>query len=123
MNKLSKDKRDKIILVGLLTLTLSFGVWYLVIRSQSATLKDIAKQIDDSRAKVQRGELTVKSAPKVEADFQQATDQLKQRESTLAAGDMYAWLIQTVNRFRAAYKVEIPNYSREVAAEVGLFPK
>ena len=36
---------------------------------------------------------------------------------------MYSWIIQTINRFRADRKVEIPQFSREVTTEIGVFPK
>jgi hypothetical protein len=38
-------------------------------------------------------------------------------------GDMYSWIILTVNTFKENYGVEIPQFSREVAAEVGMFAK
>ena len=41
----------------------------------------------------------------------------------MASGDMYAWVIQTVGRFGAERKVEIPQFSREVMTEVGILPK
>ena len=40
-----------------------------------------------------------------------------------APNDMYSWLIQTLNTFRANYRVDIPQFGRELPAEVGIFPK
>ena len=36
---------------------------------------------------------------------------------------MYSWIILTVNTFKENYRVEIPQFSREVAAEVGMYAR
>jgi len=41
----------------------------------------------------------------------------------MASGDMYAWVIQTVGRFGAERRVDIPQFSREVTTDVGILPK
>ena len=40
-----------------------------------------------------------------------------------APNDMYSWLIATLNNFRMKYKVEIPQFGRELPADVGIFAK
>ena len=41
MSKLPKDKRDKIILTGFVTIALSVGIWLLVIKAQAQTVKNV----------------------------------------------------------------------------------
>ena len=41
----------------------------------------------------------------------------------MASGDMYSWIILTVNTFKENYKLDIPQFSREVPSEVGMFTK
>ncbi len=124
MSKLSKDKRDKIILVGIVTAAVSAAIWLLVIKSQSQTLKDARAEAIKSRDQLKRGQTTLTTQAQVDQDFESSSQKLKQRESGMAApNDMYSWLIQTLNNFRLGYRVDIPQFGRELPSEVGIFPK
>jgi hypothetical protein len=124
MSKLPKDKRDKIILVGIVTAAASAAIWLLVIKSQTQTLKDARAEIIKSQDQLKRGETTLTTHATINEDFENASQKLKQRETAMAApNDMYSWLIQTLNNFRLGYKVEIPQFGRELPSEVGIFPK
>lgn len=124
MNKLSKDKRDKIILAGFVTVAVSLAIWLLVIKAQAQTLKDVRAEAGKSRDQLNRGRATLTTQARVEQEFEDASRRLKQREVAMAApNDMYSWLIQTLNTFRLGYKVEIPQFGRELPTEVGTFPK
>jgi hypothetical protein len=58
-----------------------------------------------------------------EEELDDNLQKLKAIEQHMASGDMYSWIIQTINRFRADRKVDIPQFSREVTTEIGVFPK
>jgi hypothetical protein len=124
MSKLSKDKRDKIILVGIVTAAASAAIWLLVIKSQNETLKNARAEVIKSRDQLKRGQTTLTTQAQINESFEKAAEKLKQRESTMAApNDMYSWLIQTLNSFRNGYRVDIPQFGRELPSEVGIFPK
>ena len=40
----------------------------------------------------------------------------------MASGDLYSWVILTMNKFRAGHRVEIPQFSREQIRDVDLIP-
>lgn len=124
MTKLPKDKRDKIILIAMGTVMVCIALWLLVINMQRATLRGVREQANKSREQLVRGEATVKTQALINEQFEEASLALKQREMAMAApNDMYSWLIQTLNGFRAGYKVEIPQFGRELPTEVGCFAK
>jgi hypothetical protein len=124
MSKLSKDKRDKIILVGIVTAAASAAIWLLVIKSQNETLKNARAEVIKSRDQLKRGQTTLTTQAQINESFERAAEKLKQRESSMAApNDMYSWLIQTLNSFRNGYRVDIPQFGRELPSEVGIFPK
>jgi hypothetical protein len=124
MSKLPKDKRDKIILTGVVTVAVSAAIWLLVIKSQMQTLKNVHAEASKSRDQLNRGQSTLTTQARVKQDFEEASRKLKERESAMAApNDMYSWFIQTLNTFRQNYKVEIPQFGRELPTEVGVFPK
>lgn len=124
MSKIPKDKRDKIILIGMGTVMVCVALWLLVINTQRASLRRVREQASKSREQLARGEATVKTQALINQQFEEASRALKQRESGMAAStDMYSWLIQTLNGFRAGHKVEIPQFGRELPTEVSCFAK
>jgi len=123
MKHFSKDKRDRLIIVGVLTIIAAVGVYYLLVRSQQAKAEVLAKKITEQKAKVSGAERLVASKIELKNNLDLASRKLASIEEGMASGDMYAWVIQTVGRFGAERKVEIPQFSREVTADVSMFPK
>ena len=54
----------------------------------------------------------VDSADQIEAELAQGRKQLDAIEKTMATGDLYSWAINTIREFKAAHKVEIPQFSQ-----------
>jgi Tfp pilus assembly protein PilO len=124
MSKLPKDKRDKMILVGFVTVVASVGLWFFVIKSQRATLQTVRDEVQKSRDQLARGNATLATKEKVNEQFDEARRKLAQCEAAMAApNDMYSWLIQTLNTFSVGRRVDIPQFGRELPTEVGIFPK
>ena len=123
MKNLPKEKRDKIILIGGVTLAACAVLWYLVVRAQYAAIKERSAKIEEAHRDVDYSERLVKRAAKIEADLDQASDRLNQVEDTMAQGDMYSWIIKTMNKFSANYRVEIPTYTPPGVGEVGILPQ
>jgi Tfp pilus assembly protein PilO len=124
MSKLSKDKRDKIILVCIGTVAVTAGIWFALLSGQRQTIVAVEKQKVEAEAQLAKGNATIKGVKDIEKEYETLSAHLKALEGGMAApNDMYSWLIQTVNNFRAGYNVEVPAYSRETPAEVGIFAK
>jgi hypothetical protein len=123
MKKLPKDKRDKIILIGMGTAVMVSGLWYSVITSQQNTLRTISNLRDTQQTKVQNAERLALSVDEIERRMQETSQRLQTVERGMASGDMYSWVIATINRFKEGYNVDIPQYSREVIGDVGLLPR
>lgn len=123
MNKLPKDKRDKIIGISAGTLVVIAVLWFILLGSQRQKIAEIAATTATAREKVEKARLSVAATAKVEEELAQESKKLQAREDTMASGDMYSWIIQTVNLFKVPYQVDIPQYSREVPCEAGLFAK
>lgn len=124
MSKIPKDKRDKIILTGFITVAVSVGIWLLVIKAQSQTVKNVRAEAGKSREQLQRGRSTLTTQARIDQDFEEASRKVRQREVGMAApNDMFSWFVQTLNTFRQGHQVEIPQFGRELPTEVGIFPK
>jgi Tfp pilus assembly protein PilO len=124
MSKLPKEKRDKIILIGLLTVAISTVVWMLLINTQRQTLRRVRAEVITSRDQLALGNQTLKAREQVNQSFEETTRKLQTCERAMAApNDMYSWLIDTLNTFGRNYRVAIPQFGRELPAEAGIFPK
>src|SRR5262245_43171394 len=124
MKNLPKEKRDRLILIGLGSLAVMAGLYYGVISIQRNSLEEIAKKRVDQEVKLQNGQRLASSTPQIQQNLEASLARLKTVEATMVpGGDMYSWIILTVNTFKENYGVEIPQFSREVAAEVGMFAK
>ena len=122
MNKLPKDKRARMILVGLATVLAGGVLWWVLISPLRDKAAKLAQRIEDSRSKVELGLKQLSASNQVAEALATASDQLVKAEAGMASGDLYAWMIQTMNRFKTPFPVEIPQISREMPSEVGAFP-
>lgn len=122
MNKLSKDKRDKLICIALATAGICAGIYFLLISSQIQTRMKVEKQIDESRQKVDRANTAISSAESTMTNLKLLSSKLRAEEENMASGDLYSWIIQTMNRFKVSYNVDIPQFSRETMVDAGTFP-
>lgn len=123
IKNLSKEKRDQLLLVVIITVAIAVGVYLGLVKTQKRTLGKIAMQATAENDKVASAERLVKSRGELEKGLQAKQQILKSIEQGMASGDMYSWIIMTMNRFRAERRVDIPQFSREVTTEVGMFPK
>ena len=123
MKNLPKEKRDRLILLCLGGLAVIVGLYYGLIATQQSSLEEMAKTQVEQEIKLQGADRLVGSTTQIQRNLETSLSRLKAVESTMASGDMYSWIILTVNTFKENYKVEIPQFSREVAAEVGMYAK
>ena len=123
MINLPKDKRDRLLMTLGVTVVAVIAIYYLLISNQRSAARAVAKQINEQRLKVTSAERLVAATAELKRNLELANQKLTSIEEGMASGDMYAWVIQTVGRFGAERKVEIPQFSREVMTEVGILPK
>ncbi|MFM1768583.1 MAG: hypothetical protein RJA22_1112 [Verrucomicrobiota bacterium] len=125
MKNLPKEKRDRIILIGVGTLAVMFGLYYSVIRYQRESLVTLARQHVDEEVRINNSQRLISGLASLRARLADSEKQLQGIESTMANGDMYSWIIQTLHSFKdhGDHKVEMPQFSRENPMEVGILPR
>ena len=125
MKHLPKEKRDRLILVAVGTLAVIVGLYWGVVRTQRQTLVALADKHTEEEIRVGNAQRLASSTSELQANLDVVKEKLKVIESTMPSGDMYSWIILTINTFKenGGYKVEIPQFSREVAGEVGMLAK
>jgi hypothetical protein len=123
MKHLPKEKRDRLIMVTIVTIACLAGIWYGLIANQRKSIDRLAKDIAEQKMKVTNAERLVATAPELKKNQEMLQAKLQTIEEGMASGDMYSWIIQTMRKFCAGRNVEIPQFSREVPGEVGILPK
>jgi Tfp pilus assembly protein PilO len=123
MKNLPKEKRDQLILVSIGTVVAVVALWYLVIQTQNKAIARMKTESVEKQSKVENAQRLLSSTAELQKKLDSSAQELKAIEDTMASGDMYSWIILTINKFRANRKVEIPQFSREVPTEVGVLPK
>ena len=124
MNRLSKEKRDQLILVGIVTLAILAALWFLVISTRKATEADNQKKTADLEIKIRGAEELAKKKDEFEADLQAAKAKLAQSESMmLPAGNEFFVFFKTIREAaQRDGKVELINCDYPKVGETELLP-
>ena len=120
MNIFPKDreKRTQFILVIFCTLVVLGLIGFALIRPQYQTLSKIAKTEGDERAKLQKIRDTIKKAGDTTTQLSNVTSNLSRAEEDMASGDIYAWSFDTIRKFKASYRVDIPTVGQPSLGDV-----
>jgi len=112
MNSLSKEKRNQLILVILVTGCAVAGLWFGLIRFQQQKLEELALSTKTAQQKLEQVKQAIETADLIEQRLGEASQRLGGIESSMPSGDIYAWTINTIRQFKLGYKVEIPQFSQ-----------
>jgi len=125
MNNLPKEKRDRFILIILLTAGILAGLYFGVIRLQNANVRALKAKREEDQRKLRKMDDDVKNAKEISAQLISASNTLWQIEADMASGsDLYASVIRTIRQFSAGYKVNIPQFGQLTGpADMTLFPR
>jgi hypothetical protein len=123
MKSLPKDKRDKIIAIAIGTVLAVGAICYLLIGTQRGVLKKRASQITAAQKEVDFAQRLVSQSEKIELEMESAEKRLEQIEGNMVSGDMYSWIIKTMNRFLVSHRVDIPTFTPPGLGGVGTFPE
>jgi len=124
VRKLPKEKRNTLILVVVGTLVTVGALYCLVMSHQNENLVVLATKKSDIQANQRRILEAIRRAGAIDADLANAQKELAKAEADIASGDLYSWVFNTFRQFKAAYKVNIPQFSPlGPVTEVNLIPQ
>jgi len=118
-----KEKRTQFILVIFCTLAVLGVIGFALIRPQYQTLSIIHNTEGDERAKLQKIKDIIKQAGDTTTQLSNVTSNLSHAEEDLAAGDIYAWTYETIRKFKASYRVDIPTIGQPTLGDVDVLPQ
>ena len=117
MNKLSKEKKNQLVMIVLGTAGVIAALWFLVIGAQRDKIHQIDGKIAGAKAQIEKMQQIKKAAGKIEEEKTECEARLAQIESTLPSGDWYLWVNTTLRQFNnPGYHVDIPVIGAPVAS-------
>ena len=122
MKRLSKDKRNQLILVIIATVGILAAIGFGLIRSQYDALAKIARDKVAAENRPQSIQAAIKTTTAVTNELGKVTATLAQSEEDMAGGDLYSWTYDTIRHFKQQYKVEIPDIGHPTVGTVDLLP-
>lgn len=123
MIKLSKEKRDRVILVYLVVVFAMAATYILLVRSQQERLKQMAVETSNIEEQIAGTKRLLNQRAEFDKAFARVKAEITSREDGMAHGDRFFWFVNTLNKFKASYDVDIPQISPEVVGAVGIFPE
>lgn len=122
MKRLSTEKRNRLILVILGTLGLISAVYFLLVRPQSDENQKINAKIISEQDGFEKIKSTIKTAGSAAGSVADNSALLARAEEDVASGDLFAWTYDTIRRFKAGYRLDIPNIGQPILSEVDIIP-
>ncbi|MDB6122710.1 MAG: hypothetical protein JWQ71_1703 [Pedosphaera sp.] len=123
MNKISKEKRNHIIVVLVLTLGAIAGLWFGLISYQKTKLNEVSKKIDEKQKQIDKIQKVVLDANQVAAELKTSAEKVNDIESGMASGDLFSFMVSTLKKFNTpSYKVEMPQFGPPSETETVMFP-
>lgn len=122
MKRLSTDKRNKLILVILGTVGLISVVYFLLIGPQKAENQKLKSKTTSEQDRFEKMKSTIKMANSTSTSAIDNVALLAKAEEDVASGDLFAWTYDTMRRFKAGYRLDIPNIGQPVQSDVDLIP-
>jgi hypothetical protein len=124
MSKLSKDKKQRLLVVAGITAGAVVLLWFGLIGPLRSKLAELDTKAKDAQAMVDQGVRSISFAQQVSNELAAASEHLQTAEAVMASGDLYDWMHRAMAKLQDTHAaLGIPQISRESVGEVGMFPK
>jgi len=109
MKRLPPAKRNQLIGVIIATLGLICLVYVVLIRPQDQKNNELGMSIKSETDRLGLYEKAIQQLTATSNALAAVSLQLAHSEGDVASGDLYAWTVDTMRRFKTNYRVEIPS--------------
>jgi Tfp pilus assembly protein PilO len=123
MNTLTAEKKQHVILVAVLTGVVIALAWFLLIGTLQDNIAKKRAKAGETADKVADARKKISQSAALEEQLASATRKLAATEDEgMASGDLYFWIINTISRFKLAYRVDIPVFSQPEEIKATVLP-
>jgi hypothetical protein len=125
MRKLSKEKKNQLVVTIILIVAGIGGLYFGLISFQLRYLKDLADNKVKTADKLSRVEQSIKNADLIDKDLNATSKKLADLEDDMAnPSDVNSWLFNNIRQFKLAFKsVEVPQMSTPEVKDMNMIPK
>ena len=125
MTKLSKEKKNQLVVAIILILAGIAGLYFGLISFQLRHLKDLADNKVKMADKLSRVEQSIKNADLIDKDLSATSKKLADLEDDMAnPSDVNSWLFNNIRQFKLAYKaVDVPQMSTPEVKDMNMMPR
>src|SRR5947199_567381 len=120
MIRISKEKRDKLILVAIGAVAIVAGLWLGVVKTRREQIGLSQTKLEKAMEKLENARKIVSRSAQAEADMEAASTKLSAIEDIMASGDLYSWARLLMERACVGQEVKIIDVNRPGKGEVGL---
>ena len=124
MNKLSKEKRDKLLLIAIGTAGILAVLYLFVVSPQQTTLANYAEKTDSAKDRLAKADRWLRMAPNVRSRLEACRKELEAKQEGMAPVDKFKWFYNTMEKFLAQHQVKLIDITREPeVGSAGVLPK
>ena len=122
MKRLPPHKRNKLILVIVITLAVVGLVYFFLIDPQNEGNKKLAADTNVKASELLQIKKLIKQADATAGTAGDITTLLNHAEEDTAAGDVFAWTYDTMRQFKVNRHIEITTIGQPVQSDVDIIP-
>jgi hypothetical protein len=124
MNKLSKEKRERFLLVLMGTVGVLATLYFFVVSAQRTSLQDCADKTDVAREKLEKAQRWLRMSESIHSRLASCRAELEAKQADMAPVDKFKWFYNTLDTFLAQHRVKLVDISREPGiGDLGVLPK
>lgn len=124
MNKLSKEKRDKLLLTCIGAGGIVAVLYFLIITDQKAEIAELQSKIVALRSKRDTSEKQTKRSGQAQADLEAARKVLAQKQTDMPReGEDHVWFFRIMDDYRRKYDLDVVEIKNPYATDAGVLPK
>src|SRR5437773_10325989 len=107
MNKLTKEKRDKLGLIAVGTALLTLIFYFFVISPQRQQIEEHEDKIARTGELLNKDERWIRQGPAVHENLTSHRQALEARQTDMAPLDKFKWFYNTLENFQSHYDVSL----------------
>jgi len=124
MSKLSKEKKDKLVLTCIGSLGTIAVLYFLVITDQKRETMDLDSKISAMRVKRDNAQKQVKRLSDTQGNLEEAKKILAQKQAEMPKPEEdHVWFLRIMEEMRPKYGLEVDDIKTPAPTEAGVLPK
>jgi len=124
MNKLPKDKRDKLLLICFAIVGIVSVLYFLVLSDMKDEQAVLGTKITSLKDKIDKSEMLMKKQSDFQAHSEQLRKALNDRQAQMPKpGEDHVWFLRIMEERRAKFNLDISEIRNPEPADPGVLPK